>query len=107
MNWRVRNKLIEQICLGNTLFIKDTGVRVFVDYFGSDFDGLRSSRFDLCKVIFHDKPTHKALKQMRRFHIRRNSHSKAVDVDGEITIDKLSLTPYESKGAKVLYEKKK
>jgi hypothetical protein len=112
MNWRYRDKLIAAICNGDHLYIRDTGIRVSVDYFGTDiadnsWRGSKSKRSDdPCNIEFVDKPTHKALQKLIKYHIKRNSHSKTMELDGTIHLRELSLTPYESKGAKILYEKK-
>ena len=113
MNWRYRDKLIAAICKGDHLYIKDTGVKVSVEYFGTDisdnsFRGGKSKRTDdPCNIEFLSTPTHKALQKVLKYHIKRNSHSKTMELDGVIHLKELSLTPYESKGAKILYEKTK
>lgn len=116
MNWRERDRIIEAMYRNEPLFIRDTGVAVAVDYFGTDtrLSGGRDSwtkakavdEFSLVKIEFQSPPTLKALKKCDRFHIKRNSHSKTMELDAEIDIKNLSLTPYESKAAKVLYENK-
>ncbi len=113
MNWRTRDKIIAAICKGEHLYIKDTGIKVSVDYFGTDLvDGLwrapKNKKVDEpCNIEFLDAPTHKALQKLIKYHIRKNSHSKTMEVEGTIGIKELSLTPFESKGAKILYEKSK
>ena len=114
MKWRERDKLIESMFNNSPLFIKDTGVQVSVDYFSTDQDrdnnwGRRKAIKDepRCKVNFETSPTMKALKLCCKFHIKRNSHSKVMEIDAEIKLDKLSTTPFESNAAKVLYEKEK
>lgn len=109
MNYKTKNKLIEHICKGKPLFIKDTGVKVEVDYFGTDMNEFRSrnSREDYCQVDMITPPTTKALKLFEKFHIKRNSHTKEMEIEGTIKLRNLSLSPYETKAAKVLYEKKK
>lgn len=114
MNWRTRDKIIQAICKGEFLYIKDTGIKVSVDYYGSDIDGglfgVRNSnhrRADYpCHIIFSQAPTKKALTLCNKFHIKRNSVSNSMEIDGVISLENLSLTPYETKGAKLLYEKK-
>lgn len=117
MNWRYRDKIIEAIYKNEPLYIKSTGVKVFVDYFGTDsrntLDRYNSSRkkqldeYSRCHIVFESAPNMKALKSCLTFHIKRNSHSKTIEVNAEIGISNLSLTPYETKAAKVLYEKQK
>ena len=113
MNWRIRDKLIHAICKGEALYIKNTGTKVAVDYYGFDIDGgllgRRSSnnkRTDYpCHIVFLSVPTKKALTLCDKFHIKRNSITHNMEVDGTISLENLSLTPFESKGAKLLYAK--
>lgn len=115
MNWRIKDKIIEAICKGETLYIKDTGIAVIVDYFGTDIrennwsykNNKRKKEHEPCKVDFIGIPNKKALSLCEKYHIKRNSHSKTMELEGVIKIDKLSLTPFEGKAAKVLYEKVK
>lgn len=106
---RAKNKLIEQICKGKPLFIKNTGIRVEVDYFGTDMHKFRSrnSKEDYCQVNMLDPPTIKSLKMFEKFHIKMNSHSKEMELEGTIKLSNLSIMPYETEAARVLYEKKK
>lgn len=121
MNWRQRDRIIEAIFRNEPLYIRDTGVAVAVEYFGSD-TRLGSSNtpwtkskkvskkvdeFSLVKIEFQSVPTIKALKLCNRFHIKRNSHSKTMELEAEIDIKNLSITPYETNAAKVLYEQAK
>jgi hypothetical protein len=116
MNYKAKNKIVEAICKDTPLFVKGTGVRVKVDYFGTDLDEFRvslgrkqSKAKDVrlfCNVEFVGSPTPKALKLFQRYHIKRNSVSDKMELDGVIDIENLSTTPYDSKAAKVLYEKK-
>ena len=113
MNWRTRDKVIAAICKGETLYIKNTGIGVSVEYFGTDLreDTWRSRKQkrqdNLCQVEFIAMPNKKALNLCKKYHIKRNSHSKIMELEAEIDISNLSLTPFEGKGAKLLYEKTK
>jgi hypothetical protein len=110
MNWRLRDKIIEAICTDKPLYIKDTGIKVEVDYFGTDIDRFRSRGkppIEEVRVTMVNTPTAKALKLFKEWHIKKNSHSKTMELDGVIELKNLSLTPFESKGAKILYAKKK
>jgi hypothetical protein len=109
MNYRTKNKIIEAICKGKTLFIKDTGIAVAVTYFGSDADEFRVGRNDknrYCHIEFISPPTMSSLTKFKNYHIKKNSHSGKMELDGTIDISNLSLTPYESKAGKLLYGKK-
>lgn len=109
MNYITKNKLIEQICRGKPVFIKDTGVAVEVDYFGTDLYEFRNrdSKELFCNVNIIGIPTTKALHLFEKFHIKKNSHTNNMELDGTIKLSNLSLSPYETKAGKVLYEKKK
>ena len=117
MNWRQRDRIIEAMFRNEPLYIRDTGVAVTVEYFGTG-TRLGSSNtpwtkrkkvdeFSLAKIEFQSAPTIKALKLCNRFHIKRNSHSKTMELEAEIDIKNLSITPYETNAAKVLYEQTK
>ncbi len=109
----MRDKLIEAMFRNETLYIKDTGVKVSIDYFGSDLSrdsGFRTSRTVrdyLVKVEFETAPSMKALKLCTKYHIKKNSHTKKMEMDAEVELDNLSLYPFETKGAKLLYGKEK
>lgn len=113
MNWRERDSIIKAMCEGKPLYIKNTGVKISVDYFGSDLGEDRWSTRKKkhisrpVKVEFETAPSLKALKMCRKYHIKKNSHSKTMELDAEIELDNLSLSPYENRAAKLLYEKKK
>lgn len=118
MNWRQRDRIIEAMFKNEPLYIRDTGVAVAVEYFGTDtrLGGNSNTQwtkkknideFSLVKIEFQSAPTLKALKMCNRFHIKRNSHSKTMELDAEIDIKNLSITPYETNAAKVLYEQTK
>ncbi len=111
MNYRTKNKLIQAICKGQTLYIRDTGIAVRVDYFGSDlredFRGRNRRIEHPCNIEFLTPPTTKALKLFNKWHIKRNSHSGKMELDGTINLEHLSLKPFETKAAKVLYDKVK
>jgi hypothetical protein len=109
MNYKTQNKIIEAICKGKNLFIKNTGIVVLVDYYGTDLLEFRRrgpDRRQFCNIEFLTTPTTKALKLLEKFHIKKNSHSKTMELDGVINLDLLSLSPYESKAGKLLYDKK-
>ena len=111
----MRDKIIEAMYKNEPLYIKGTGVKVSVDYFGTDSAdrlGFTSRRKNLdeyskCHIQFESAPNMKALKMCNVFHIKKNSHSKTMELDAHINISNLSLTPYETKAAKVLYEQAK
>lgn len=114
MNWRTRDKIINAICKGQKVYIKDTGIEVSVEYFGTDS---RESFFDrnqkksiekqICHIEFITVPSKKALDLCCKYHIKKNSVSKNMELDGHIELSKLSLTPFEGKAAKILYAKEK
>lgn len=109
----MRDKLIEAMFNNETLYVKDTGVKVSIDYFGSDlkseiFGRSNSKNRDYpVKVEFVTPPSIKALKMCNKYHIKKNSHTKQMELDAEIELDNLSLYPFETEGAKVLYGKQK
>ena len=110
----MRDKIIEAMYKNKPLYIRGTGVKVFIDYFGSDTrtnTGWNRTKnldeYSKCMIEFATPPNMKALKLCRAFHIKRNSHSKTMELNGEIDIKNLSLTPYETRAAKVLYEQEK
>jgi hypothetical protein len=115
MNWRTRDKIIEAMYKNEPLYIRDTGVKVSVDYFGTDtrdslgFSGRKKDfdEYSKCHIQFDSPPNMKALKMCKTFHIKKNSHSNTMELDAHIDISKLSLTPYETKAARVLYEQAK
>jgi hypothetical protein len=109
MNYRTKNKVIAGICNGGVLFIKDTGIKVLVSYFGTDNNEFRKSDRDgkqYCNIELVGTPTSKVLKLFRQYHIKRNSSSGVMELEGVIDLTHLSITPYESKAGKLLYEKK-
>jgi len=111
MNYRAKNKLILAICSGTNLYIRDTGVAVQVEYYGTDLnarflDRKSTAKGLLCNVTVVGTPTTKSLKVFEAFHIKKNSHTKIVETDGLISLEHLSLSPYESKAGKILYDKK-
>lgn len=112
MSYRNKNKIIEAICRGDILYIKNTGIAVTVTYFGTDVGTDWTTRKikkveNLCEIEFINTPTRKALDLCEKFHIKRNTVSKKIELDGYIKIINLSISPFEGKAAKVLYEKNK
>jgi len=107
MNYKMKDRIISAIAKGDTLFIKGTGVRVTVDYFGVDCftETVRGKKVENCHLEFIDTPTTECLKLCSKYDIKKNSHTKEIEVSGVIDIRKLSLRPYESKAGKLLYEK--
>lgn len=115
MNWRVRDKILETLFEGKEVYIKDTGVKITLDYFGSDLERnnyfvsspskKRAKEEIACKVNFVSKPTLKALKKCKSFHVRQNSHLRVVEIEGIIEVKELSLYPFETNSAKVLFKK--
>lgn len=107
LNWRLRDKIIYAIFKGQSLFIKNTGVKVSVEHFGDDNDdwGRNKYRRDSCKIVFETTPTTKALKLVSNYSIHKNSHSQTVDTNANIDLYNLSLTPFETPSARLLYEK--
>jgi hypothetical protein len=104
-----RNKLLQAICKGDILFIKDTGVKVKVEYFGSDLSDYRTRNRDkreFCNIELLDSVTTKAIKLFHKYDIKRNNTTGKMELDAVIDIKNLSLTPYESKAGKLLYEKR-
>jgi hypothetical protein len=107
MNPKTKDKIIDAICRGDILYIRDTGIRVQVDYFGTDafvFAETRDKRFN-CHIEFIDTPTAKCLRLCEKFDVKKNSHTNKMELNGLININKLSLKPYESKAGKLLYGK--
>ena len=109
MNYRERNQIIEAICKDSPLFIRDTAIRVKIDYFGSDMSDFRNrNKKDeglYCRIEFLDPPTSKVMKLMRKYDFKRNSHSNKMELEGVICIDHLSTVPRNSRAGKLLYGK--
>lgn len=105
LNWRLRDKIIEAIFKGQTLFIKNTGVKVSVENFGDDVDDYIRNKYrrDSCKITFESTPTSKALKLVNNYSIHK--HSNTVSTNANIDLYNLSLTPFETPSARLLYEK--
>lgn len=113
MNWRQKDKLIEAIFNNKPIYIKNTGVRVNIEYYGSDnespFLGRSSSRKNenIVKINFETTPNNKALKLCKNFNILRNGHHNRSEAQGNISLVNLSLVPFEGAAAKLIYEKEK
>lgn len=110
MNYKLKNKIIESIIKCQPLYIKDTGVKVKVTYYGSDLRefGTRSrNALQYCNIDFLTSPTTKALKMLVSVHVREANKSDTMDCIGTILLDNLSLTPYDTKAAKLLFKKSK
>lgn len=89
LNWRLRDKIIAAIFTGQSLFIKNTGVKVSVDHFGDDsFSSYSRNKYkvDTCKITFETVPNSKALKLVNSYSITKNSHTKTMDSDAYIYI---------------------
>ena len=103
-----REKVIKFILENKTLYIKNTGVPVEVTYFGTDsfFGSHRSSQLPLCAIeVQPSKGSLKAIKLMHKYHIKKNSHDKKIELEGYISIDNLSTIPFENKTSKILFKK--
>ena len=109
LNWRLRDKIIHAIFKGQSLFIKNTGVKVTVEHFGDDNDEWGDSRHkrDSCKIVFESAPTTKALKLVNNYTMHKNCHTNLVETNANIDLYNLSLIPFETASAKILYEKSK
>lgn len=109
LNWRLRDKIIQAIFKGQNLFIKNTGVKISVEHFGNDGDFWPRSRErrDTCKIVFESVPTGKALKLVNDYSIHKNSHTNSVNSCANIDLYNLSLIPFETASAKLLYDKTK
>jgi len=107
LNWKLRDKIISAIFKGSYLFIKNTGVKVSVEEFGDNADdyGRNEYRKDSCKIIFETSPTTKALKLVNHYNIHKNSHTNVVSTSANIDLYNLSLSPFETSSARLLYEK--
>lgn len=112
MNWRKKDKLIEAMFKNIPLYIINTGVQIEVDYFGSElehstFRNNNPNKFHICKIEFITTPTIKSLKLCKQYHIKKNSSSNKMEFDAEISLDNLSLFPFEGKAAELIYKKDK
>mgnify|MGYP001567576444 CR=1 FL=1 len=108
LNWRLRDKLIHAIFKGQSLFVKNTGVKVSVEHFGDNDDWTTNSyRKDSCKIVFETVPTSKALRLVNNYSIHKNCHSNTVETNANISLHNLSLSPFETPSAKLLYDKVK
>jgi len=110
MNYRVKNKLIEAICNSKTLYVKDTGVKVNVIYYGTDLHEVGrdyKTKLEYCNIEFVDIPTTKCLKQLVKFHVRDGDNPGTMYSSATILLENLSLTPFETKAAKLLYKPRK
>lgn len=109
LNWRLRDKIIQAIFKGQNLFIKNTGVKISVEHFGNDgeFWGRDPKNSDICKIVFESVPTGKALKLVRDYSIHKNSHTNSINSCANIDLYNLSLIPFETASAKLLYDKTK
>ena len=109
LNCKLRDKIIARIFMGNYLFIKNTGVRVSVENFGDDIGEYAVNRNgrDYCKITFETTPTTKALKLVNNYNIYKNTQSNTVSTNASIDLHNLSLSPFETEAAKLLYDKSK
>lgn len=105
LNWRLRDRIINAIFKGNSLFIKNTGVKVSVEQFGEDVDDwtYNKRRRDTCKIVFETTPNSKALRLLRNYSISK--HNNVVSTNATIDLYNLSLSPFETSSARLLYGK--
>lgn len=108
MKPKEKDRIIEAICKGTSLYVKGTGIEVSVVYFGTDSHTFNSekSKVTKCSIEFIGIPTASTLKLFVSYHIKKNSHSNLMELEGTIDIANLSLTPFETKAGKLLYDKK-
>jgi len=105
------NKILQALFLGEPVYIKNTGVQVELDYMGKDIHrfsddrNIKKSLFEIVKIDFVSVPNIEALKLLENFDVLKNSVSKKVSGSGIIKLENLSLQPYESEAANVLFKK--
>jgi len=105
--------VMEMVLKGEIVYIKNTGVRVFVQ----DINYHRGQKKDFSvQIRFEDTPSKKAIELCENFHVRANRGPNSlnsssvysnVTVDAHIKFTCLSAIPYETKAAKTLYKKQK
>lgn len=105
--------VMEMILKGEIVYIKNTGVKVFVQ----DINYHKGQRKDFTvQIRFEDVPTKKSIEMCENFHVRANRgpntlgssvNYSSVSIDAHIKFTALSAIPYETKAAKTLYKKQK
>ena len=111
-------KVLEQILKVEPVYVKDTGIKVLV----TDIDFHEGQTNITGRIKFLDIPTKKVLLKCHQVNIdvRENTPIRSlgsppspqpptydVAVNAIIFIDRLSVTPYETKAAKILYKNQK
>lgn len=110
-------KVLNSILAAEPLFISGTGTKVIV----TDIDYNKGQREVIARIKLIDPPDKKTILKCEQFNIDvRETNSPAnslgqapvpyipqyrVDINCLINIELLSLTPYETKAAKILYKK--
>lgn len=114
-------RVLDLVLKGESVYIKNTGISVFVYNFDWHKGSSRSSQF-LVQIQFDDAPSKAAIELCDHVRIRSDrrqlkntlgnnppvpSGPVHVDVEAHISIDQLSDLPYETKAARTLYKKEK
>lgn len=115
-------RVLDLVLKGETVYIKNTGISVFVYNFDWHKGTSRSQQF-LVQIQFETAPSKEAIELCDHVRVRCDRHQLKntlgnnsssipagpvhVDVEAHISIDQLSDLPYETKAARTLYKKEK
>lgn len=116
MNYRTREKILNAMCSDDTLYVRDTGVAVKIEEYTSDQEiveiplirkNSKKKRSEMCTVVFQGTPNKKCIDLSIDFSIYRNGTTQKLEFKADIELKNLSVYPFESRGAKLLYDRKK
>lgn len=105
--------ILDKVLKAEPVYIKGTGIRVLI----TDIDFHKGQKSVSGRVKFLDTPTKKALMKCEQCNIDVREDGRPlgapspvpptynVAVNSVIDLDNLSVTPYETKAAKILYKK--
>lgn len=109
MKLTLSEKILTAVCKNEKLYIKNTGVEILVISFGDNTKIYnKSDKMTNCfKIEFLTIPTKKALALCKNIEFALNRSTGKIEGEALIPMSDVSLTPYEGKAAKILYEKTK
>ena len=115
---RTFKKVVEKLLKGESVYIKDTGIKVVISRLQEGRHNRNRLKHLTCQITFEDPPSYKALKMCENYDIRNDNHYpsgslgpnamklKNIFASGIIKVVHLSNKPYESNAGKILFDKK-
>lgn len=115
---RTFKKVVERLLKGESVFIKDTGIKVIISRLQEGRHNRNRLKHLTCNIVFEDAPSYKALKLCENYDIRNDNfpgmltgpnqmnNKKNIMASGVIKVLHLSNKPYESNAGKILFDKK-